>query len=86
MSVKLTHLDERGRASTADVGFEGPMLTQAAAEGLPSMSLEARGAPHAFDAAQSADRGARTGPIRLLERRGGKSGHFRRSSHVHAAA
>lgn len=86
MSVELTHLNERGRARVDDAVAEGPTLARAAAEGLTSTALEARGAANPSDAVKSAARRAEIGPIRLLERRGGKSGHFRRSSHVHAAA
>jgi cyclic pyranopterin phosphate synthase len=67
------------------------VLSRASARDVTGVEMEALAACAAaclalYDMVKSADRRAEIGPIRLLEKRGGKSGHFRRISHVHASA
>ena len=67
------------------VGDRVRLVSQAACEGRTGVEMEAMtaaavGALVVYDMVKSAGKGVQIGPVRLLEKRGGKSGHWQREA------
>ena len=80
---ELTHLDSSGRARMVDVGAKQVTERRAVAQAIVRVSPETAAAAAAltvYDMVKGLERGAEIASVVLLEKAGGKSGHWQRDA------